>query len=81
MSTGRGAPPEAQAEGSTAPPRANIPINPFEILNTPEKLQDPADKQVEQHANNMEENKRQEETTLPKLKPQKVPLTPHPMQI
>lgn len=62
LSTGRGAPPKAQAEGSSVPPRADIPTNPFEILSTPEKVQDPVDKEDEQQANNMEENERQEET-------------------
>ena len=72
LSTGRGAPPEAQAEGSSVPSRADIPTNPFEILSTLEKLQDPADKEDEQQANNMEENKRQEETVPLQSKTPKV---------
>jgi len=61
ITSGRVAPPEPQAEGSSVPPIADISTNPFDILSTPEESQDPADKGIEQQAINMEESKRQEE--------------------
>lgn len=51
-----------QAKGSLVPIITNISTNPLDTLNTLENLQDPANKEDEQQAINMEENKRQEES-------------------
>jgi len=51
---GSGAPPIAQGEGSTTPPRADISTNPFEILSTLEKLPNLVDEEDREQTITME---------------------------